>query len=71
MLQIVLKGDEMTKQSRKFQTMVRGVIETMVSKDWVADCVDSDWLASISGVSGAKGAYKRTSSSSPMLLNLR
>jgi len=25
---------------------VRGVIETMVSKDWVANCVDSDWLAS-------------------------
>ena len=42
---------------------VRGVIETMVSKDWVADCVDSDLPASTWGVSGAKGVYKRKNSS--------
>ena len=53
----------MTKRWRKFQMTARGVVETMVSKDWVADCVDSDLPASTWGVSGAKGVYKRKNSS--------
>ena len=51
MLQTALKVDWMLQQWREFQRMETGVIVTTASMGKVVVSGDSDWPASISGVS--------------------